>query len=881
MKRFLTVLLTLALLMTLTVPALAFGKAGLSTQNLMVNGKPVACEKYNIDGSNYFKLRDLAMALNGTESQFDVGWDGAKKLVTLTTRHPYTTARGDELTEGTDQSATTAESRDALVIDGVERSDIAAYKIGGSNFFKLRDLGVALGFDVDYIDATRTATVASRTALQVTDLCFLAGQYTEQSGYVNDYSYALPKLSGLDTPYVRAINADMQALYNAEVASALGCMRDEVSLNHWCIAYYYAVRCGVHSILVTVDSDWGMTDYRCYIFDAMGNELDNAAVLAAAGLTEDGFLKLARGFLKERTDLSAYFHDDSWKPYQDQTLDPANFNAAVPMALLPSGELCFICTVYGPAGAGAYDTAYAISGGKTVGEAGVGTILSDRLKGCWLAESGQEATLCEILTVGDTLMMELTDLGREDSGYYVMSYSAVELFPEDPAQLYRADVDSLTVRAVDYYPDVFAGTYGGEEKTCMLSLTADGLTLSGPSGVMFSGKHCYKGDLGYDEALPEKDYARFRYDDVEALGVAGVWTGTYRDDAWKIHSLTLELTSWGELRLRDCVQGEIPRVMEGWYYVAGLNDPVAPAAGVVFQLTRRGGYKMPSVGWCTLVADKHGTLRVIEEADSDTHLTMLGEYEDAAVLQRVPAQRSVVKPSVRQIAEDARYFVDIDADGVQEQIVCALHRPAEYGGDINGITVTVDGEPFAFDDLMAYNADIWLIRTAMSGTVWLYVDALSDNDYHCTTVYGVRPGQVWSVGEFYGGFVAAPTDPEAMQLWSRFSLMSTLDAARTYRVGLSGFPEPVSSFYRIDSASVLTSKRAVEGWTVNAAGELGGEPMTIPAGTKATFVRTDGAYATDLQLPDGRACRVFVSDWPREINGVPVEDCFDGIGFAG
>ena len=880
MKRFLTVFLTLALLLTLTVPALAFQKSVRSTQNLMVNGRPVACERYNIDGSNYFKLRDLAMALNGTPSQFDVGWDGAKKLVTLTTHHPYTTARGDELTEGEDQSATTAESRDALMIDGVERSDIAAYKIGGSNFFKLRDLGAALGFDVDYIDATRTATVASRTALQVTDLCFLAGQYTEDYGYVNDYSYALPKLSGLDTAYIRQINADMQAIYDADVASALDCMKQGWSLNHWCISYYYAVRHGVHSILVTVDSDWGMTEYRCYNFDAMGNALDNAAVLAAAGMTEDGFLKLSRAFLKERTDLSAYFQDDSWRTYQDQTLDPANFNAAVPMALLPSGELCFICTVYGPAGAGAYDTAYAISGGKTVGEAKVGTILLDRLKGCYLAGEGGEATLCEVLTVGDTLMMEFTDLGFDES-WYVMDYYAVELFPEDPAALYRADVDTLSVRAVVYYPDAFIGTYGGDALRCTLSVGADGLTLSGENGVVFRGKPCWKSDLDYDEGLPEKDYDRFDYDDAAALGVAGVWAGTYRDDNWKVHSLTLELTSWGELRMRDCVEGELPRVMEGWYYVAGRNDPIAPAGGVVFQLARRGGYKTPCDGWCTLVADKHGTLRVIEEDDSNCQLTALSEYEDAAVLQRVPAQRSVVTPSVRKLAENTKYTVDIDADGTQEQIFYALSRPAEYGGDITGITVYVDGEPFAFDDILVYEADVWLIRSAMSGTVWIYVDGLSDNDYHCTTVYCVRPGLGWTAGEFFGGFVTAPESPELLQLWRRFSLLSTLEASRVYRVGLSGFPEPISSFYAIDSDQAPTAKRAVEGWAVDEKGELDGRSVTIPAGTRVRFIRTDGAYATDLQLPDGRACRVFVSDWPREINGVPVEDCFDGIGFAG
>ena len=348
-----------------------------------------------------------------------------------------------------------------------------------------------------------------------------------------------------------------------------------------------------------------------------------------------------------------------------------------------------------------------------------------------------------------------------------------------------------------------------------------------------------------------------------------------------MHSLTLELTSWGELRARDCVRGEVPCVMEGWYYVAGTDDPIAPAAGVVFQLTRRGGYKMPYVGWCTLIADGYGTLHVIEEDGSDAHLTRLGEYEDAAVLRRVPARRSVVTPSVRKLAEGTQAYIDIDADGVQEKISYALYRDPEHGGDITGLTVYIDGEPFFFDGLYAYGADVYLIRTAMSGTAWLYADTLSDNDYHATAVYGVRPGLAWAAGEFSGGFSAAPTDPECMRMYTRFSLLSTLNAERDYRVGLGGFPEPVGSFYAIDSSLVLTAKRAVEGWAIGPYGELGGETLTIPAGTKVTLVRTDGASATDLRLPDGRVCRVFVSDWPREIDGVAIWDCFDGVIFAG
>ena len=73
-------------------------------------------------------------------------------------------------------------------------------------------------------------------------------------------------------------------------------------------------------------------------------------------------------------------------------------------------------------------------------------------------------------------------------------------------------------------------------------------------------------------------------------------------------------------------------------------------------------------------------IRVIEEDGSDAHLTRLGEYEDAAVLHRVPAQRSVVTPSVRKLAEGTQGYIDIDADGMQEKISYALYRDLKVMG---------------------------------------------------------------------------------------------------------------------------------------------------------------------------------------------------------
>ena len=163
MKKAITCLLLLALLLCTASPAYAF-KAQRSAQNLTVDGKAVACDKYNIDGSNYFKLRDLAALLNGTGSQFNVDWDSAKRVVTVTTHSAYTTRSGHELELGEDLSATAQRSPQTILIDGKERSDLMAYLIGGSNFFQLRQLGNALGFDVDYIKASNTSTIASRAA---------------------------------------------------------------------------------------------------------------------------------------------------------------------------------------------------------------------------------------------------------------------------------------------------------------------------------------------------------------------------------------------------------------------------------------------------------------------------------------------------------------------------------------------------------------------------------------------------------------------------------------------------------------------------------------------------------------------------------------------
>lgn len=128
-----------------------------SNDAICVNGQRVEAEVYKIDGSNYFKLRDLAYALNGSEKQFDVVWNASANAISLTSGKSYTAA-GGELAPGSGAVQEALPTTSALLLDGADLA-LEAYNINGNNYFKLRDLGSALNFGVDWDGAANTVVI--------------------------------------------------------------------------------------------------------------------------------------------------------------------------------------------------------------------------------------------------------------------------------------------------------------------------------------------------------------------------------------------------------------------------------------------------------------------------------------------------------------------------------------------------------------------------------------------------------------------------------------------------------------------------------------------------------------------------------------------------
>ncbi len=149
---------TLALAMTLSLLPAAFaagGTAYASTQAVEVDGKKVEFQMYALkdaagNPTNYVKLRDVAHVLNGTKAQFSVGYDGS---ISVTTGQPYADAGGEMTTPYSgdrayrDGSGSVKVNGQSASLESIILTDDAG---GDYTYFKLRDLGTALGFQVDW-----------------------------------------------------------------------------------------------------------------------------------------------------------------------------------------------------------------------------------------------------------------------------------------------------------------------------------------------------------------------------------------------------------------------------------------------------------------------------------------------------------------------------------------------------------------------------------------------------------------------------------------------------------------------------------------------------------------------------------------------------------
>lgn len=155
-KRILVPVAMLALLLSFVPAASAASVTASPTrQTVQLRMLKLSMQGYNIGGNNYFKLRDLAAALNNSERNFAVAWDASTGTIALTSKQGYIPVGGEMAGSAGSGKAAATPSTAVVTLNG-RTIDLTGYNIGGNNYYKLRDVASYINFSVNYDEASDT-----------------------------------------------------------------------------------------------------------------------------------------------------------------------------------------------------------------------------------------------------------------------------------------------------------------------------------------------------------------------------------------------------------------------------------------------------------------------------------------------------------------------------------------------------------------------------------------------------------------------------------------------------------------------------------------------------------------------------------------------------
>ena len=264
-----------------------------------------------------------------------------------------------------------------------------------------------------------------------------------------------------------------------------------------------------------------------------------------------------------------------------------------------------------------------------------------------------------------------------------------------------------------------------------------------------------------------------------------------------------------------------------------------------------------------------------------------------------PAEGSFVK----KLDPYMPYAVDLDGDGSAENVsVNSIEGEDDYYSA--GLEVHIGEETCTLDEEF-YGFSAYLLHTEDDRN-YVYTFTSGDNDYQTLTVFAIQDKVPSVVGKMEGSGTASQyvgmlgddgeddpeesfiqrfpmIDPAHFALSTRLTIMSTYSGVRYYGVGDDGMPVPQSEQYDVRNGIVLTSLVDLKAEEVDElTGQVTGKVVDIPAGTKFNFYQTNGIDTVDLVTEDEMVLRFTVSgEWPQTVNGVKLEEAFDGILFAG
>ncbi|NLY20897.1 MAG: C40 family peptidase [Tissierellia bacterium] len=158
--------LVLCIALLCMIPTIVFAKdsAVKNNQKMIINSQSYEAATYRINDNNYFKLRDLAELLKGTNKAFGIAYEASTDQVSLYLEDFYSSV-GNELSKDMPETGSAASSYKFYLYtypNGDGRTYVAflkTYPLYDNNYVKLREIGQLMNFYIGYDESTKSIVI--------------------------------------------------------------------------------------------------------------------------------------------------------------------------------------------------------------------------------------------------------------------------------------------------------------------------------------------------------------------------------------------------------------------------------------------------------------------------------------------------------------------------------------------------------------------------------------------------------------------------------------------------------------------------------------------------------------------------------------------------
>lgn len=276
----------------------------------------------------------------------------------------------------------------------------------------------------------------------------------------------------------------------------------------------------------------------------------------------------------------------------------------------------------------------------------------------------------------------------------------------------------------------------------------------------------------------------------------------------------------------------------------------------------------------------------------------IASYADGLLMAQINQRGNPTLFAPEYAMEEGTYIVpfdpygvalyDVNLDNMDEYFRVYSEVDPEYGYLFDNVEINTGKGDYTFP-FGVVNYQSYLVHIDSSHN-YIYLVCGGEGGHDLIQVYDVSDGTAVWVDTVYNTGLRSDayngrslfTDPLRFTTSAKIDFLSTTTGVRLCRIGDDGLPSPYSDLYSLYTDIVLTAKVDLECDELDN-GKLTGKTVTIPAGTDFFFSDTDGATFVDMSTSTGVFVRLYPDNtgWPYKVNGMGLEECFDGVMFAG